>query len=273
LTGVPAQGEQRASHRVIADHMRATSFLIADGVLPSNEGRGYVLRRIMRRAMRHAHLSGARDPVLYRMVPTLIREMGEAYPELGRARSLISETLELEENRFRKMLDRGLGLLDEASSDLGAGDVLDGEVAFKLYDTYGFPLDLTQDALRARSIAVDTRPSMRPWSVSALTRVQPGPDRARLARMPSGLRSAIAMGQRVSWLRHAGAEGMALALVKDGAEVDSLAAGEEGAMVVNQTPFYAESGGQQGDQGIDPPGRSSVPCARYAEARRWRVRP
>jgi alanyl-tRNA synthetase len=155
LTGVPAEGESRPSHRVIADHLRATSFLIADGVLPSNEGRGYVLRRIMRRAMRHAHLLGAKIPCCT-VGATLIREMGEAYPELGRARALISETLELEENRFKKMLDRGLGLLDDASKGLGEGDTFDGDVAFKLYDTYGFPLDLTQDALRSRSISVDT---------------------------------------------------------------------------------------------------------------------
>ena len=251
LTGVVAQGEQRASHRVIADHIRATSFLIADGVLPSNEGRGYVLRRIMRRAMRHAHLLGARDPVLYRMVPTLIREMGEAYSELGRARSLISETLELEENRFRKMLDRGLGLLDEASSDLGSGDVLNGDVAFKLYDTYGFPLDLTQDALRARAISVDTQ------AFDAAMERQRADARAAWAGSGDAGTDAIwyAIRDRQGSTEFLGydtllAEGLALALVKDGAEVDSLEAGDEGAMVVNQTPFYAESGGQQGDQGI-----------------------
>ena len=155
LTGVKAEGAATASHRVIADHLRATSFLIADGVLPSNEGRGYVLRRIMRRAMRHAHLLGARDPLLWRLVPVLVREMGRAYPELGRAEALVEETLKLEEIRFRRTLERGLSLLEEATSSMDAGDTLDGETAFKLYDTYGFPLDLTQDALRARSIAVD----------------------------------------------------------------------------------------------------------------------
>ena len=153
-TGVMAQGEHRASHRVIADHLRSSSFLIADGVLPSNEGRGYVLRRIMRRAMRHAQLLGAKDPLMYKLLPTLVQEMGRAYPELVRAEGLISETLKLEENRFHKTLERGLSLLSEATSTLAKGDRLDGETAFKLYDTYGFPLDLTQDALRERGIEI-----------------------------------------------------------------------------------------------------------------------
>jgi alanyl-tRNA synthetase len=250
LTGVPAEGESRASHRVIADHLRATSFLIADGVLPSNEGRGYVLRRIMRRAMRHAHLLGAKDPVLHRLVPALIREMGEAYPELGRARALISETLELEENRFKKMLDRGLGLLDDASKGLGEGDTFDGDVAFKLYDTYGFPLDLTQDALRSRSISVDTEAfdaamerqradARAAWAGSGDT----GTDTVWFAvRDAHGASEFLGYDTLV-------AEGVVVAAVKDGAEVQVLQPGEEGAVVVNQTPFYAESGGQQGDQG------------------------
>ena len=156
LTGVDPDGAQKASHRVIADHLRASSFLIADGVLPSNEGRGYVLRRIMRRAMRHAELLGAREPLMFKLVPTLTREMGQAYPELVRAEALISETLKLEETRFRKTLERGLAILDEESKGLKKGDRLKGETAFTLYDTYGFPLDLTQDALRARGIEVDT---------------------------------------------------------------------------------------------------------------------
>src|SRR5690606_5492214 len=155
-TGVKATGEHKASHRVIADHLRATSFLIADGVLPSNEGRGYVLRRIMRRAMRHAHLLGAREPLMHRLVPALVRQMGDTYTELVRAQSLISETLKHEETRFRKTLERGLVLLDEETADLKKGATSSGETAFKLYDTYGFPLDLTQDALRARGIEVDT---------------------------------------------------------------------------------------------------------------------
>src|SRR5688572_15138602 len=153
--GAPSTPANQASPRVIADHLRATSFLIADGVLPSNEGGGYVLRRIMRRAMRHAHLLGAEEPAIYRLVPVLAREMGQAYPELLRAQSLIAETLRLEETRFRKTLARGLSLLEEATGALGSGDVLDGEIAFKLYDTYGFPFDLTQDALKLRGIGVD----------------------------------------------------------------------------------------------------------------------
>src|SRR5207344_2059863 len=155
LTNVDADGPQKASHRVIADHLRASAFLIADGVLPSNEGRGYVLRRIMRRAMRHAELLGAKEPLMWRLVPALTREMGQAYPELLRAEALITETLKLEETRFRRTLERGLAILDEKSAGLTKGGMFDGETAFTLYDTYGFPLDLTQDALRARGIGVD----------------------------------------------------------------------------------------------------------------------
>ncbi len=155
LTGADPQGPMKASLRVIADHLRASSFLIADGVLPSNEGRGYVLRRIMRRAMRHGQLLGAKEPLMWRLVWALVREMGQAYPELVRAESLIEETLRLEETRFRKTLDRGLGILDDKSASLKKGDMFDGETAFTLYDTYGFPLDLTQDALRNRGISVD----------------------------------------------------------------------------------------------------------------------
>src|SRR4249920_1572461 len=154
-TGVPAKGENKASHRVIADHLRATSFLIAEGVLPSNAGRGYVLRRIMRRAMRHAHMLGAKEPLMYRLVPALVQRMGETYQELVRGQALIAETLKLEETRFRKTLEKGLGLLDEASGKLRKGDVFSGDTAFKLYDTFGFPLDLTQDALKPRGISVD----------------------------------------------------------------------------------------------------------------------
>ena len=157
LTGVPAQGEHAPSHRIIADHLRASSFLIADGVLPSNEGRGYVLRRIMRRAMRHAHILGAKEPLLYRLVPTLVGEMGRAYHELERGQSLIEETLKLEETRFRETLERGLKLLDEEARHLKRGDTLPGEIAFKLYDTYGFPYDLTEDALKVRGIGIDAK--------------------------------------------------------------------------------------------------------------------
>ncbi|MEQ8656328.1 MAG: alanine--tRNA ligase [Hyphomicrobiales bacterium] len=250
LTGVPAEGDAQASHRVIADHLRATSFLISDGVLPSNEGRGYVLRRIMRRSMRHAHLLGAKDPVLHRLVPALLREMGEAYPELVRARALISETLELEENRFNKMLDRGLGLLDDASKTLSDGDTFDGEVAFKLYDTFGFPLDLTQDALRSRSISVDTD------AFNAAMERQRADARAAWAgsgdvgtdKVWFAVRDAHGATEFLGY-DTLSAEGVVVAAVKDSTEIDVLQPGDEGALVVNQTPFYAESGGQQGDQG------------------------
>src|SRR4029079_85658 len=157
LTGVPATGANAPSHRIIADHLRASSFLVADGVLPSNEGRGYVLRRIMRRAMRHAHILGGKDPLLYRLVPALIGQMGRAYHELQRGQGLIEETLKLEETRFRETLGRGLKLLEEETRNLKRGDTLPGEVVFKLYDTYGFPYDLTEDALKARGIGVYAR--------------------------------------------------------------------------------------------------------------------
>ena len=180
LTGVDPDGERKASHRVIADHLRASSFLIADGVLPSNEGRGYVLRRIMRRAMRHAELLGAKDPLMWRLVPALVREMGQAYPELHRAEGLITETLKLEEIRFRKTLERGLAILDDASKSLKQGDMFDGVTAFTLYDTYGFPLDLTQDALRSarhrRRYRVFHR---RDGAASARRRARPGRARAK----------------------------------------------------------------------------------------------
>lgn len=249
-TGVPAEGGQRASHRVIADHLRAASFLIADGVLPSNEGRGYVLRRIMRRAMRHAHLLGARDPLLHRLFPVLKREMGAAYPELARAEALIVETLELEEKRFRKTLERGLGLLDEATAGLSQGGRLDGETAFKLYDTYGFPLDLTQDALRLRGIEVDTD------GFNVAMARQKAEARASWAGSGEAASETIwyAIKERVGASEFLGydterAEGIVAALVADGKEVEALAEGAEGSVVLNQTPFYGESGGQVGDTG------------------------
>ncbi len=249
-TGVKAEGEFRASHRVIADHLRASSFLIADGVLPSNEGRGYVLRRIMRRAMRHAQLLGAKEPLMWRLLPALIREMGQAYPELIRADALISETLKLEETRFRKTLDRGLGLLSDATENLVEGDRLDGETAFKLYDTYGFPLDLTQDALRLRGIAVDTE------GFSAAMERQKAEARANWAGSGEAATETIWFGvkDKVGATEFLGyetesAEGVITALVRDGAEVQSVAEGEAVSVVVNQTPFYGESGGQQGDTG------------------------
>ncbi|UHD47614.1 alanine--tRNA ligase [Aureimonas altamirensis] len=251
IIGAPASGEQLASHRVIADHLRATSFLIADGVLPSNEGRGYVLRRIMRRAMRHAKLLGAREPVIYKLLPTLVAEMGRAYPELVRAEALISETLKLEEKRFLATLDRGLALLNDATLSLGAGDMLDGETAFKLYDTYGFPLDLTQDALRARSINVDLA-----GFEDAMAR-QKAEARASWAGSGEvsdegiyfGLRERLGATEFLGYDTES-AEAQVLALVKDGKEVESASEGDEVSVILNQTPFYGESGGQVGDTGV-----------------------
>lgn len=243
--------ETVASFRVIADHLRSSSFLVADGVLPSNEGRGYVLRRIMRRAMRHAQLLGARDPLMWRLVPALVREMGQAYPELVRGEQLITETLKLEETRFRKTLVRGLGLLSEATEKLGAGDMLDGETAFKLYDTYGFPLDLTQDALRQRSISVDLA-----GFTNAMER-QRAEARAHWAGSGDAATETIwfPVREKAGATEFLGyeteqAEGLIQALVRDGKTVDSASKGEAVAVVVNQTPFYAESGGQMGDTGV-----------------------
>ena len=250
-TGVAPEGDRKASHRVIADHLRASSFLVADGVLPSNEGRGYVLRRIMRRAMRHAQLLGAKDPIMYRLVPALVREMGQAYPELIRAEALISETLRLEETRFRKTLERGLSILDEETRSLSEGQKLSGEVAFTLYDTYGFPLDLTQDALKSRGIGVDTEAFG-----AAMERQR---EMARAAWSGSGEAATetvwFGIKERAGATEFLGyetetAEGVALALVRDGREVEELKAGETGLVVLNQTPFYGESGGQVGDTGI-----------------------
>ena len=251
LTGVDPEGPQKASHRVIADHLRASAFLIADGVLPSNEGRGYVLRRIMRRAMRHAELLGAREPLMWRLVPALTREMGQAYPELLRAEALISETLKLEESRFRKTLERGLAILDEESKALKSGDSLKGETAFTLYDTFGFPLDLTQDALRARGITVDTQ------AFNAAMDEQR--KKARAAWSGSGDAATdtswFALREKFGATEFLGyetenAEGVAIALLRDGEEVEALRVGDSGAVVLNQTPFYAESGGQVGDTGV-----------------------
>jgi len=251
LTGVSADGPHRASHRVIADHLRASSFLIADGVLPSNEGRGYVLRRIMRRAMRHAQLLGAREPLMWRLVPSLVREMGQAYPELVRAEALIEETLRLEETRFRKTLERGLAILDEKSGSLKKGDMFDGETAFTLYDTYGFPLDLTQDALRTRGIGVDiasfTDAMERQREKARASWAGSGDTAAEAVWFP--LREKLGATEFLGYETES-AEGVVAAIVKDGAQVDQLKAGESGAIVLNQTPFYAESGGQVGDTGV-----------------------
>ncbi|MCX2696988.1 MULTISPECIES: alanine--tRNA ligase [Ochrobactrum] len=249
-TGVKAEGDFRASHRVIADHLRASSFLIADGVLPSNEGRGYVLRRIMRRAMRHAQLLGASQPLMWRLLPALIREMGQAYPELIRAEALISETLKLEETRFRKTLERGLGLLSDASENLVEGDRLDGETAFKLYDTYGFPLDLTQDALRQRGVTVDTdgfNVAMERQKAEARANWT-GSGEAATETIWFGIKDKVGATEFLGYETES-AEGVITALVRDGGEVASASEGETVSVVVNQTPFYGESGGQQGDTG------------------------
>ena len=242
---------ENKSLRVIADHIRASAFLIVDGVLPSNEGRGYVLRRIMRRAMRHAQLLGAGEPLMHRLVWALVREMGQAYPELVRAEALITETLKLEESRFRRTLARGLGLLDEATSGFEKGASLDGETAFKLYDTYGFPLDLTQDALKARGIAVDTD------GFAAAMERQRAEARANWAGSGEAATETVwfSVRERVGATEFLGydteqAEGVVVALIKDGKEVASLTKGDTGAVVVNQTPFYGESGGQVGDTGV-----------------------
>ena len=250
-TGVPADGPHRVSHRVVADHLRSTSFLIADGVLPSNEGRGYVLRRIMRRAMRHLHMMGAKDPVFWRLVPALVRQMGAAYPELGRAEGLIEETLRLEETRFKSMLDRGLSLLSAELGALGEGEKLPGEVAFKLYDTFGFPLDLTQDALRDQGRAVDL-PGFE-------TAMQQQRVRARAAWTGSGeaatdtvwfdLREKLGATEFLGYSTES-AECEILAIVAGGAAVERAGAGADVALILNQTPFYAESGGQVGDTGV-----------------------
>ena len=249
-SGADPDGPHKISHRVIADHLRAASFLVADGVLPSNEGRGYVLRRIMRRAMRHAQLLGARDPLMWRLVPALVREMGQAYPELIRAETLIGETLKLEETRFRATLARGLTILEEETRGLVSGDKLAGETAFKLYDTYGFPLDLTQDALRARGVGVETQgfqAAMERQRADA-RRAWAGSGEAATETLWYGLRERVGASEFLGYETEA-AEGVVSALVRDGAEVEELKAGEAGMIVLNQTPFYAESGGQVGDRG------------------------
>ncbi|MDB5624856.1 MAG: alanyl-tRNA synthetase [Tardiphaga sp.] len=251
LTGADPDGPMKASLRVIADHLRASSFLIADGVLPSNEGRGYVLRRIMRRAMRHGQLLGSREPLMWRLVWALVREMGQAYPELVRAEKLIEETLRLEETRFRKTLDRGLIILDEKSGALKKGDMFDGETAFTLYDTYGFPLDLTQDALRSRGISVDVASftdAMEKQKAKARESWKGSGDAATEA-IWYPLREKLGPTEFLGYETET-AEGVVSTLIKDGHEVSSLATGDSGAIVMNQTPFYAESGGQVGDTGV-----------------------
>ena len=247
--GAP-DGPRKVHHRVIADHLRSTSFLIADGVLPSNEGRGYVLRRIMRRAMRHAHLLGVDSPLMHRLVPALVQQMGQAFPELARGQAMIAETLELEENRFRRTLDRGLGLLTEEVEKLGEGSALPGETAFRLYDTFGFPLDLTQDALREQGRAVDVD------GFNAAMEAQKA--KARAAWSGAGgsaedtlwldLRESVGPSEFLGYESER-AEGVVRALIRDGAQVESAQTGETVQIVLNQTPFYGESGGQVGDRG------------------------
>ena len=250
LVGDSANEQSLPSHRVIADHLRSTSFLLADGVLPSNEGRGYVLRRIMRRAMRHAHLLGASDPLMHRLVPALVGEMGQAYPELSRAQPLIEEVLEREETRFRQTLDKGLRLLDEETAGLAEGAELAGETAFKLYDTYGFPYDLTEDALRERGIGVD-----RAGFDAAMAQQKAA---ARAAWKGTGATADdevwFDIAEREGASEFTGyasteGEGRVVALVVDGKEVPQAGAGQDVIVLTNQTPFYGESGGQTGDAG------------------------
>jgi alanyl-tRNA synthetase len=255
-TGVKAQGDSAPSHRVIADHLRSSCFLIADGVSPSNEGRGYVLRRIMRRAMRHAYLLGAQEPLIWRLAPLLVELMGTAYPELRRAQPVIVETLRQEEERFRRTLGRGMSLLEEATAGLAAGATLSGETAFKLYDTYGFPLDLTQDAVRAKGLTVDTdgfddamerqrKMARENWSGSG----QQAQGAAWLA-----LRERLGPTDFIGY-DAVEATGEVLALVKDGALVDAAQAGDVVETLFDRTPFYGEGGGQAGDRGeIEWPG-------------------
>jgi len=251
LTHTKAVGEQMASHRVIADHLRSSGFLVADGVLPANEGRGYVLRRIMRRAMRHAHLLGAKEPLMHRLVPALVAEMGAAYPELIRAQPLIEATLQQEEKQFRRTLDKGLKLLDEATAGMAQGSTLAGETAFKLYDTYGFPYDLTEDALRAQGLQVD-----REGFDAAMAEQKRA---ARAAWKGSGEKASDELwydlveekgGTEFIGYTSEQGEGEVVALIKNGARVDKVVAGDEVDIVLNQTPFYAESGGQVGDAGL-----------------------
>ncbi len=249
-SGVAPVGPHGVSHRVIADHLRATSFLIADGVLPANDGRGYVLRRIMRRAMRHAQLMGCKDPLLWRLVPALVAQMGQAYPQLTRAEALIAETLKLEETRFKQTLARGLKLLDDEAGDLGAGGVLAGEVAFRLYDTFGFPLDLTQDALKPRGIGVDTDgfdAAMARQRADA-RKAWVGSGEAATEEVWFAIREELGATDFLGYATER-AEGQVLAIIADGHRVDTVKAGCEAAIVVNQSPFYGEAGGQMGDSG------------------------
>jgi alanyl-tRNA synthetase len=250
-SGTDTDGPHRISHRVVADHLRSSSFLIADGVLPSNEGRGYVLRRIMRRAMRHAHLMGCTEPLLWKLVPALLRQMGQAYPELVRANALITETLKLEETRFKVTLDKGLKLLEEETTRLESGQALAGDVAFRLYDTYGFPLDLTQDALKAKDIAVDTdgfNAAMERQRAEA-RKAWSGSGEAATETLWFELREKVGASEFLGYDAEQ-AEGKIVALVENGVAVECVHPGHTVAIIANQTPFYGESGGQMGDAGV-----------------------
>jgi alanyl-tRNA synthetase len=250
-SGVAPDGEHAVSHRVIADHLRAAAFLIADGVLPSKEGRGYVLRRIMRRAMRHAHILGCREPLVWRLVPSLVQQMGAAYPELLRAQPLITETLRLEETNFKQTLERGLRLLEEETAQLGRGEALPGEIAFRLYDTYGFPLDLTEDVLRGqgRKVAVEGFERAMARQREEARKSWIGSGEAATEAVWFSLREQLGATEFLGYETES-AEGIVLAIIRNGVRVAEAGRGDDVALIVNQTPFYAEAGGQVGDTGI-----------------------
>jgi alanyl-tRNA synthetase len=250
-SGIAPDGEHAVSHRVIADHLRASAFLIADGVLPSKEGRGYVLRRIMRRAMRHAHILGCREALIWRLVPSLMQQMGAAYPELLRAQALITETLRLEETNFKQTLDRGLRLLEEETVRLGPGAALPGEIAFRLYDTYGFPLDLTEDVLRGqgRKVAVEGFERAMARQREEARKSWIGSGEAATETVWFALREELGATEFLGYETES-AEGVVLAILRDGERTAEAVLGDDVALIVNQTPFYAEAGGQVGDTGV-----------------------
>ncbi|MEC7656502.1 MAG: alanine--tRNA ligase, partial [Pseudomonadota bacterium] len=250
VSNTEPDGDRAVSHRVIADHLRACSFLVADGVLPSNEGRGYVLRRIMRRGMRHAHLLGCQEPLMWQLVPALVAEMGQAFPELVRAKALIEETFKLEETRFKEMLGRGLRLLEDETQKLGDGETLAGEVAFRLYDTFGFPLDLTQDILRGQGRTVDEAgfDSAMQRQRDAARKAWAGSGEAATEEVWFDIREETGASEFLGYDTES-AEGVLAAIVVDGKPSETLDSGAKAMLVTNQTPFYAESGGQKGDQG------------------------